>query len=519
MNKNLFTAIALCLVIYIGWATWVEKNYGGKTAPKPRAENTLPQRTSIGNAAHQSTISPSTVKMSSPANAKVEMALIPFKTPHAAVLFNPRGAGISSYRFFGPVYESELVPDGDPGFFATMSDVDFAVKGQTADAITFAAEPSPGLSIEKTYTWPKDGLGRIEITVENKTKNSVELPEWGIHLGPGMDTVQSDRTDLQRQTKAMFAVNQEGRKNAVTKDLAKESYENGWLWAGVENRYFLAAIVPDQWQAGKIEFSKKDTEKVKDAPALSAMAEKSVLAPGEKKTWSVAFYMGPKDYRKLTAMGHSLDRAVDFGFFGIIGKLALKVLYFNYGLTKNYGWAIIMLTLCLQLLMIPLTAKSFKANMIMRKIQPKLQEIQKKHKDNPQRLNQEMMELYRTEGANPFGGCLPMLLQMPIFIALYNALKNSWDLHGSTFALWITDLSAKDPYFVLPVMLGLIMFFQQKIMMPQGGDPTQAMMMKIMPVMMTVFFISMPSGLGLYWLTNSILGFSLQLYLQKKWAQ
>ncbi len=519
MNKNLFVAIALCLLIYVGWAAWVEKNYSKKTLPKPRAENTLPDQTSIAVNAHQTLISPTTIKIASANNTRIDRAAVSFKTQEAVMLFNLRGAGIASYRYFGPVSEAELVPQNDPGFFSTMPDVEFALKNQTADSITFAAEPAKGLLIEKTYRWKKDGLSHLEITVENSTKNPLELPAWDIKIGPGIGTVPNEKAENARLWKASFAVNQEGRKNAVVKDLSKESFENGWLWAGVQNRYFIAAILPDKWQAGQLDFNKKDIEKEKAAPSLSAITEKSVLAPGEKKEWSVSFYFGPKDYRKMTELGHGLDRSVDFGFFGLLGKMAMKVLYFNYHLTHNYGWAIIMLTICLQVVLMPLSIKSFKANMIMRKIQPKLQEIQKKHKDDPQRLNQEMMELYRTHGANPFGGCLPMLLQIPIFMALYNALRNSWDLHGANFALWLHDLSAMDPYFVLPLALGGIMYFQQKIMMPQGGDPTQATMMKLMPIMMTFFFMRMPSGLALYWLTNSVLGFSQQLYLQKKWAQ
>ena len=152
---------------------------------------------------------------------------------------------------------------------------------------------------------------------------------------------------------------------------------------------------------------------------------------------------------------------------------------------------------------------------IMKKVQPELQKLQQKYKNDKQRLNQEMMELYKKHGANPFGGCLPMLLQIPVFFALFTLLRNLWDLHGAPFIFWIHDLSAKDPYYVLPIVMGGIMFFQQKNSMT-GGDPSQTAVMKWMPVIFTFMFLSFPSGLVLYWLTSSIIGFAQQKYIQKK---
>ncbi|HOX23889.1 MAG TPA: membrane protein insertase YidC, partial [Elusimicrobiales bacterium] len=159
-----------------------------------------------------------------------------------------------------------------------------------------------------------------------------------------------------------------------------------------------------------------------------------------------------------------------------------------------------------------------KANVLMRKLQPELKAIQDKYKSNPQKLNEEMLALYKRHGANPLGGCLPMLLQIPVFFALFTALRNSWDLHGAPFVLWIRDLSYKDPYYVLPLTMGAIMFLQQRRSAMPGMDPTQQMMMQWMPLIFTFMFLNFPSGLVLYWLLGSVVGFFVQIELQKKYA-
>ena len=519
MNRNLILAFALSLAVYAGWALWVEKNY----KPLPRAARQSAPATAGAQLRpddKRTAITAQTVTVAGAGPGEtVSLPAIAFHTPEAEVLFNPRGAAISSFKFFGPAGIAELVPHSNPGFFATMSQTEFALKKKTDNSLTFSAEPMKGFVIEKTYNWVEGGIGRITVTAQNRLRKTIEIPEWALRIGPGIGTVPSEKEENPKLWQASFAVNQADRKLPVAKNLSKETPAGPWLWAGVHNRYFLAAVMPDNWPAEKLVYEPKALEKEK-APGLAAPVEKMLLAPGARQEWSLYFYIGPKDYRHLLALGHGLDRSVDFGFFGPIGKAVLKVLYFNHRLTGNYGWAIILLTIFVQILMSPLTYKGFKATMIMKQLQPKLAQIQAKYKGNPARLNQEMLELYRKHGANPFSGCLPMVLQIPIFFALFTALRNSWDLHGAVFTLWVTDLSAKDPYYVLPIVMGAIMFFQQKFTMsaPAGGDPAQMAVMKWMPVIFTFMFLSFPSGLVLYWLTSSLIGFGQQMYLQKRMA-
>ena len=201
-----------------------------------------------------------------------------------------------------------------------------------------------------------------------------------------------------------------------------------------------------------------------------------------------------------------------------MGRLARNVLELFYSWTGNYGVAIIMLTVLLQLILFKFTLMSLKSSAQMRKVQPEMKRLQDKYKGNPEALNREMLALYQKHGINPLSGCLPLLIQLPIFLALFNALRTSWSLHGAKFIWWITDLSSKDPYYILPILMGAVMFFQQRSAMPAGMDPAQAAMFKYMPLIFTLLFMNFPSGLVLYWLTNSLITFGIQTLANKKIA-
>ena len=206
--------------------------------------------------------------------------------------------------------------------------------------------------------------------------------------------------------------------------------------------------------------------------------------------------------------------AIDLGWYSILAKPLLSILKFFYSYTRNYGIAIILITIILKLLFFPLTQKSYKSMKEMQKLQPKMTELKEKHKNDRDAMNRAMMELYKTHKVNPMGGCLPMLVQIPVFFALYKALMFSIELRHAPFAFWITDLSAKDPYYITPVIMGVTMFIQQK-MTPSNMDPVQAKMMLALPVVFTFMFLNFPSGLVLYWLVNNILTIAQQYYINK----
>jgi YidC/Oxa1 family membrane protein insertase len=240
-------------------------------------------------------------------------------------------------------------------------------------------------------------------------------------------------------------------------------------------------------------------------------------------------YYGPMDLNILGKAGHKLPAAVDFGWFDIIAQPLLKCLKFFNRFTHNYGVDIIILTILIKLLFWPLTHKSYVSMQQMKKLQPKMQKIREKYKDDKEKMNQEVMQMYRTHKVNPVGGCLPMILQIPVFFALYRVLYCALAIRHAHFWLWINDLAAPDrlyvgitiPYLgglpVLTLLMGVSMFVQQK-MSPTTGDPRQEKMMLMMPVVFTVFFVNFPSGLGLYWLVNNVLSIGQQYYINKKAA-
>jgi len=279
----------------------------------------------------------------------------------------------------------------------------------------------------------------------------------------------------------------------------------------VDNRYFLAAVVPAPGDFETVESSLP--------PQVSLRAKNVTLEPGGRREWDIPYYLGAKSQITLSRYGCELERAIDFGFFSWLARRMLQVLGRIHSWTGNWGWSIVLMTFLIQALLLPLTFKSLKAMTMMKKLQPEISRLQQKYAKDPSRLNAEMMELYKKSGANPLGGCLPLLLQMPVFISLFNALRNSWELHGAPWMFWVHDLSAKDPYRILPIVMGGVMWLQNRFNPATASDPTQKAMMNWMPVIFTVMFMNTPAGLVLYWLTSSMISASLQMALRRHFEQ
>ncbi len=283
-------------------------------------------------------------------------------------------------------------------------------------------------------------------------------------------------------------------------------------WVALQDKYFLSVLLPVQATAAVI---KKEGDKL-----VSAGIRIAQLIPGSSV--GMQLYAGPKEYDTLKALNVGLEETIDFGWFiygswsfvKAVAKPLFYVLRFLYDYTHNYGVTIILLTVGIKLLFVPLQFKSYKSMKQMQVIQPKVAALQAKYKDDRDRLNRELIKLYRDHKVNPVGGCLPMLLQMPVFVALFNILYMTIDLRQAPFIFWITDLSAQDPYYVLPLVMGVTMVIQQKIT-PTTMDPAQAKIMLLLPVFMTFLFITFPAGLVLYWLTNNVLTIAQQLITER----
>ena len=232
----------------------------------------------------------------------------------------------------------------------------------------------------------------------------------------------------------------------------------------------------------------------------------------------VAFngYIGPKEYKALQAIDPILVNAIEYGWFTFAAAPLFKVLMWLHSIFGNWGWAIVGLTILIRLLLYPLTYKGMVGMQKMKEIAPKVKELQEKYKGDPQRLNAAVMELYKKHGANPLGGCLPLLLQIPVFFAIYRVLLNAVELQGAEWMLWIHDLSRMDPTFVLPILMGASMFFQQKMTPSNFTDPLQEKLFKYLPVIFTFFFVTFPSGLVLYWLVNNLFSIGQQYMVNKQ---
>jgi YidC/Oxa1 family membrane protein insertase len=289
-------------------------------------------------------------------------------------------------------------------------------------------------------------------------------------------------------------------------------------WVGYSGQHFLAAMIPVDDQNYRLWL------KTRDHTAETQLLFPLTSAPVEHR---LDVYIGPKDVDALEGVGHSLARAVNLGWFDFIALPMLHLLKFLDGFTGNYGIAIILLTVGIKVLFIPLTQRSFRSMREMQKLQPQMAKIRERFKDDSEQMNKEIMELYRRHKVNPLGGCLPMVLQIPVFIGLYQALLNSVELRHAPFMLWINDLSAPDrlgslqlPFVqhpgipVLTLLMGVSMFVQQW-MTPTAGDPTQQKAMMIMPLMFTFMFVNFPSGLALYWLVNNLLTIAQQYYMNR----
>jgi len=281
-------------------------------------------------------------------------------------------------------------------------------------------------------------------------------------------------------------------------------------WIGMLQHYFLGAWLPKP--GAPREFYTREVQQ--GLFAAGTIVPAGIVAPGANATVSMPLYAGPQEQEKLAALAPGLELAVDYGWLTVIAKPLFAVLQWIHGWTGNWGVAIIILTIMIKLLFYPLSQASYRSMAKMRSVAPKMQRLKDQFGSDRQRMQQAMMELYKTEKINPLGGCLPVVVQIPVFIALYWALLGSVEMRQAPFALWITDLSTPDPWYILPILMGATMIIQTRLN-PEPPDPIQAKIMKIMPIAFSIFFFFFPAGLVLYWLVNNILSIAQQWHINK----
>ncbi len=370
-----------------------------------------------------------------------------------------------------------------------------------------------GISVEKTF---RIARGSYRIDVTQRLSNNSDA-DWR-----GADYAQILRRSREME-RSMFDVDSysfvgpiiyDGEKSEKLDrdDLISDAHElqaaNGWV-ASIQH-HFLSAVVPpaDTQYAYTVSVSG-------DVAIASLIRTPSLtVPPGASYSFATTAFVGPKLQSQLEGVTESLKLTVDYGWLTIISQPLFWLLSLVYSFAANWGVAIIVVTILIKLAFYKLTEKSGRSMAKMREIQPRMQALQERYKDDRQALGQAMMDLYKREQVNPAAGCLPILIQMPFFLAFYWVLLESVEMRQAPFALWITDLSSRDPYFILPVIMGAAMLLQQKLN-PAPADPVQARVMQIMPIMFTVFFAFFPSGLVLYWVTNTLLSIAQQWYINK----
>ncbi|MDX1498409.1 MAG: membrane protein insertase YidC [Woeseiaceae bacterium] len=283
--------------------------------------------------------------------------------------------------------------------------------------------------------------------------------------------------------------------------------DRGWL--GSIQHHFVSAVVPERGTSQRYNVAVRD-----QVATASVIGPTRTVAAGGTETFATTLFVGPKLQSQLESVDETLKLTVDYGFLTILSQPLFWLLSKAYGIFGNWGVAIIAVTILIKLVFYKLTESSGRSMAKMRNLQPRIKALQERYKDDRQALSQAMMDLYKREKVNPAAGCLPILIQMPFFLAFYWVLLESVEMRQAPFALWITDLSSRDPFFILPLVMGAAMFFQQKLN-PQVGDPVQVKVMQIMPVIFTVFFAFFPSGLVLYWVTNTLLSIAQQWQINK----
>ncbi len=385
-----------------------------------------------------------------------------------------------------------------------------------SDTLTFFYADASGISIKKTFTFYKDSY-RVDLFTRVKGVQSYKVAlgsgfggifdekgTW-VHMGPVL-LRDSDKIDIDKSN--IEGIGFIKRWVAGKKSKNKIEYQGSIQWIAQEDKYFASALASVNRNNDVVIWSWE-----KDGDGKNQGAEIAYTVTGEKGEFLL--YAGPKKSEILEPLNVGLEHIIDFGIFSIIARPLFWLLKLLYGFVGNYGWAIILITIIVRIPFIPLINKGQKSMKKLQQVQPHMAAIKEKYKKDPQKMQKEIMQLYKKHKVNPVGGCLPMLIQLPVFFALYKILLIAIELRDAPFIFWITDLSAKDPYYILPVVMGLTMVIQQK-MTPSGMDPRQAKIMMLMPIVFTFMFLSFPSGLVLYWLISNLLGIVQQMHVNKK---
>jgi YidC/Oxa1 family membrane protein insertase len=524
MEKRAIIAVVLSLAFYFGYTLLFP----------PPAKNVVPKPApvQVASSSSQSVQSTPPPVVQQPIQNAVAVKDVRVDTDMFTAVFSNQGGALKNLTL--KKYRETSAPNGEPVSLISASSPEgvalstessafglmptalytsnaesLKISGADRKKLEFSWKSPQGISVTKSYTFSGDSYA---ITLDTQVVNNGSNKVSG-NLNLLLPYPSQPKSGLSRQETHDVVTLADGTfsKEAIKKiDKEPIHYATKVDWTGYADKYFLSAVLSEGNSIASVKVS-KGVGSYLDTTVSSPSFE---LQPGQNHQVEYRLFFGPKGLDVLKAQGQGLEKALDLGWFAPIAKPLLYILKYFYKYTHNYGIAIIIITVIIKILFFPLTHKSYKSMKDMQKLQPKMAELKEKYKDDREALNRSIMELYRTHKVNPLGGCLPMIVQIPVFFALYKALMFSIELRHAPFMLWITDLSAKDPYYVTPIIMGATMFIQQK-MTPSSMDPMQAKMMLALPVVFTFMFLNFPSGLVIYWLVNNILTIAQQAYINR----
>ncbi|CRM65531.1 membrane protein insertase YidC [Pseudomonas marginalis] len=554
--KRTILIVALAIVSYVMVLKW-NQDYGQAALPTQNvAANAvpagLPDTVSGTNTAASDDIPRAAGETKAPAEVAVAAStdLIQIKTDVLDLAIDPQGGDVAKLtlplyprRQDHPEIPFQLFDNGGERVYQAQSGL-IGTNGPDASATgrpIFSAEKKSyqladgqdQLVVDLKFS--KDGVnyikrftlkrGLYDIVVTYLIDNQSAQPWTGamfaqLKRDASSDPSSSTATGTATYLGAALWTSSEPYKKVSMKDMDKVAedktkapitYNVNGGWVAWLQHYFVTAWIPQPGQNNAV-LARKDS---KGNYIIGYTGPALTVAPGAKAETSATLYAGPKSQAVLKELSPGLELTVDYGILWFIAQPIFWLLQHIHSIVGNWGWSIIFLTMLIKGIFFPLSAASYKSMARMRAVAPKLAALKEQHGDDRQKMSQAMMELYKKEKINPLGGCLPILVQMPVFLSLYWVLLESVEMRQAPFMLWITDLSIKDPFFILPIIMGATMFIQQRLN-PTPPDPMQAKVMKMMPIIFTFFFLWFPAGLVLYWVVNNVLSISQQWYITRK---
>ncbi|OZY38796.1 membrane protein insertase YidC [Pseudomonas lundensis] len=548
--KRTILIVALAVVSYVMVLKW-NQDYGQAALPTQNvaASSTtapaLPGTVPGNNASNSADVPSATADTSTPTETPVAASkdLIHVKTDVLDIAIDPQGGDIAQLRL--PLYPRrqdhpdvpfQLFDNGNERTYLAQSGLtgkdgpDARSTGRpvfSTEKKTYELAPGQdqlvvdlkfsenGVNYIKRFTL-KRGLYDVQVTylIDNESGKP-----WNGNLfaqlkrDASSDPSSSTATGTATYLGAALWTSAEPYKKVSMKDIdkgqLKETVEGGWVaWL---QHYFVTAWIPQKGDNNVVQ-TRKDNQ---GNYIIGFTGPTLTVAPGKTAETSATLYAGPKSQGVLKELSPGLELTVDYGILWFIAQPIFWLLQHIHSIVGNWGWSIIFLTMLIKGIFFPLSAASYKSMARMRAVAPKLAALKEQFGDDRQKMSQAMMELYKKEKINPLGGCLPILVQMPVFLSLYWVLLESVEMRQAPFMLWITDLSIKDPFFILPIIMGATMFIQQRLN-PTPPDPMQAKVMKLMPIIFTFFFLWFPAGLVLYWVVNNCLSIAQQWYITRK---